>query len=261
MAYVEFELRDFAFQNRIETFSLVNRGHIDVNEFFIDAFNHFEQKVYEIINTHYLAKLSSCFVAVFEKIAFVNGEEIKEYQTLYLHSESEVLDFETDLHIFYRENIIEFVQKKIDDIELRGSGFTLSEIKELNIQISRFEPIAGSSYIELPKVLQCKKAIVNVQNDDNQCFKYAVLSALFPASKNAQRVSKYKRFEHLLDWTGVDFPTKLEDITRFERRNPLISINVYIFDSGEKKVRSLRLTKEMKSNHICTSVSPYKNYQ
>lgn len=226
----------------------MNRGHIDINEFLIDAFNNFEQKIYEIVNVHYLVKLSTCFVAVFEKISFVDGEEIKEYQTLYLHSEPEVLDFETDLSNFYRENIIVFVQKKIDDIELRGSGFTLSEIRELNIQISRFEPIAGSSYIELPKVLKCKKAIVNVQNEDNQCFKYAVLSAIFPASKNAQRVSKYKRFEHLLDWTGVDFPKKFEE--RFEQRNPLVSINVYMFDFKEREIRSLRLTKDIKSNHI-----------
>eukprot|EP01048_Picozoa_sp_COSAG05_P024387 COSAG05_NODE_5712_length_1110_cov_0.680514_2_plen_164_part_00 len=69
-------------------------------------------------------------------------------------------------------------------------------------------------------------AAVNVKNNDEQCFKWAVLSAAFPATKDAQRVSKYQSHEQDLDWTGLTFPVTLHDIEKFERRNE-ISINIY----------------------------------
>ena len=87
----------------------------------------------------------------------------------------------------------------------------------------------GSSYIDLPQQLKLKKAIVNVQNKDQQCFKWSVLAALFPVDKDAQRVSKYTQHEDKLDWTGLTFPVSLQDIPKFERRNH-ISVNVYGFD-------------------------------
>ena len=44
---------------------------------------------------------------------------------------------------------------------------------------------------------------MNVQNKDQECFKWAVLSALFPAGKNAERVGKYKEHHDKLDWSGL----------------------------------------------------------
>ena len=54
---------------------------------------------------------------------------------------------------------------------IRGkSGLVLAEIYSLNINVVRFAPFSGSAYSPLPKFLQNKKAIVNVQNEDDQCF-------------------------------------------------------------------------------------------
>ena len=69
---------------------------------------------------------------------------------------------------------------------------------------------------------------------DNECFKWAVLSALYPASKDAQRVSKYKDIEHDLKFTK--FPMPISDIQRFENMND-ISINVYGCDVSTKDVK------------------------
>ena len=56
----------------------------------------------------------------------------------------------------------------------------------------------------MPQQLKLKKAIVNVQNKDQQCFKWSVLD------KDAQRASKYTQHEDALDWTGLTFPVALE---------------------------------------------------
>ena len=54
----------------------------------------------------------------------------------------------------------------------------LAEIYSLNLNIARFAPYSGSAWFPLPKFLQTKKAIVNVQIDDDGCFEYAIASAL-----------------------------------------------------------------------------------
>ena len=97
------------------------------------------------------------------------------------------------------------------------------------MDVAKYKPLKGSSYIDLPQQLKLKKAIVNVQNKDQQCFKWSVLAALFPVDKDSQRVSKYTQHEDKLDWTGLTFPVSLQDIPKFERRNH-ISVNVYGFD-------------------------------
>ena len=43
--------------------------------------------------------------------------------------------------------------------------------------------MVGSFYIELPKFIGDKKAIVNVKNNDQYCIIWAVLSALYSVEK------------------------------------------------------------------------------
>ena len=46
------------------------------------------------------------------------------------------------------------------------------------------EPLlGGSSYIPLFKFLAAKKAIINLKNDDDECFKWAITRALNPVEK------------------------------------------------------------------------------
>lgn len=239
-----------AFQNRLKTFSLVNIGHSDINHFMIDAFNYFQQQINLILTDESIIKVGACFSAVFEKTNVLPDIEVKEKQTVYIQTRTLIVDFETDLWDFFNEYISVYVMSKIDDFELNGSGFTLSEVKDLVIQVSHYEPFKGSSYIELPKFLKSKRAIINVQNKDNACFKYAILSALYPVANHAERVYNYKPYLNSLDFSGIDFPVEVKQIAKFEQQNSTISVNVYVFDQKDKKIRSLRLTKNVKSNHI-----------
>lgn len=61
----------------------------------------------------------------------------------------------------------------------------------IKVEISR--PIRGASYLPLPAWLANKKAIINAKNTDNQCLKWAIGAALFPApkGKNPNRPSSY----------------------------------------------------------------------
>ena len=79
-----------------------------------------------------------------------------------------------------------------------------------------------------PIKLKNRKAILNIQNRDNQCLRWALGAALFPASRgrNPVRPSSYPT-EHGLNFTGIDFPTLVSQIDRLERQNPNLAINIF----------------------------------
>ena len=63
----------------------------------------------------------------------------------------------------------------------------------------RFWSLGGSSYIPLPDFLAAKKAIVNLKNEDNECFKWAITRALNPVENNIlneliENFEKHQRF-------------------------------------------------------------------
>ena len=131
------------------------------------------------------------------------------------------------------KQMVSAMKEKIPELELRGTGMKLQRVSTLELQMARFKPLKGSSFFPLPEALAAKKAIVNVQNKDQECFKWAVLSALFPAPHKAERVSKYKEHQEKLDWSGLSFPVQLDKIKLFETRNE-ISVNVYGCDVKKK---------------------------
>ena len=82
------------------------------------------------------------------------------------------------------------IENQIDRFTKLASGWTLVDITKFTLHVAKYRPLVGSSYIETPKSLFGKRAIVNVENSDDECFKWAVLSALYPASTNTQRIKK-----------------------------------------------------------------------
>ena len=63
----------------------------------------------------------------------------------------------------------------------------LNEFIKTDIQLAEYIPLPGLKFRELPNYLAKKNALVNVQNTDNSCFRYAVLSALPPCATNPHR--------------------------------------------------------------------------
>ena len=59
------------------------------------------------------------------------------------------------------------------------------------IDISNYEPLAGSSYIILPPELNNpKKGLINLKNKDNEWFKWYHTRFLNPQDKHPQRIKK-----------------------------------------------------------------------
>ena len=77
------------------------------------------------------------------------------------------------------QSSINLVKQKIPNLEARnGSMWVFKKVLTLDLHVGRYQPLKGSPYVPLPENLKLKNAIINVQNDDNACFKWAILSAL-----------------------------------------------------------------------------------
>ena len=122
------------------------------------------------------------------------------------------------------------LQETLEKLTHRGSGWAVVQVRKLWLDIARYQPLRGGSYIPLPPALKNKKAVVNVKNMDDHCLRWALRSALFQAAENPHRPANYPTADGL-DFTGVDAPTPISQIGKVEHQNDL-AINVFGWDKG-----------------------------
>ena len=155
------------------------------------------------------------FTAKFKKGV---SEEDMTYNYGYFHTNIERIMEGADLGSIYNV-MIAMILEKIDKFQNKGSGWQFDSVVSFDINVDPYNPMRGTSYFPLPAKLAAKKAIINVQNkQDNECFKWAVTSAVFPRKKNGQRLDYEMRANsNRFNWEGIDFPTPLNQIDRFEK--------------------------------------------
>ena len=107
-----------------------------------------------------------------------------------------------------------------------GSGHVYQRVGSATIQIAQHQPLVGEHHTELPDFLRKKTAIVNVVNSDNRCFGYAVLSALHPATTNANRPTHYDKFFQQHGLQNLSYPIAQNDIPAIE---DLLQIRINLF--------------------------------
>lgn len=56
---------------------------------------------------------------------------------------------------------------------------------------------------------------------------WSILSALYPADNNTYRVRKHEKYQHSLNFEGIEFPETVRNINKFKSQN-LVSVNVYV---------------------------------
>ena len=85
----------------------------------------------------------------------------------------------------------------------------------------------GSSYLPLPDFIAKRKAVINHQNGDKECFKWSIITAdrWMYIDSHPERVSNLREFADNYDWSGLEFPVSLKQIGMCEAKNN-ISVNV-----------------------------------
>ena len=165
-----------------------------------------------MINTRQTAVklILSCMM---EKVDLNSGEVIAKAAAF--HSKTEVNFESTDSNELFskmKETVLESLAK----FQTQGSYWRFHSILSRNLHTVKYVPLGGSSYIPLPKFLAAKKAIINLKNEDDKCFKWAITQELNPIDKNSESIDKKLREKlQVLNWDGLKFPVNLSDINKF----------------------------------------------
>ena len=165
----------------------------------------------------------------------------------------------------YFDNIFEIINGKIEAWVAEGSGWEVEKIELVYVNVARFQPLRGGTYLPIPTKLKNKKAVTNVQNKDNECLKWAFRSAMFPPpeGKNPNRPSSYPVNDGI-NWSGIIFPTPVKQIDKLEVQNENLAINVFCWENDcvivlhriskkEKRVPriNLMLIESGEKQHYC----------
>ena len=126
------------------------------------------------------------------------------------------------------QRMLVHIKSQTENPKFSDSGFSLDKIMHLHINFHRLVLTRGSSYTELPGWIKSKKAVINPQNKDEECFKWAVIGALHheEIKEDHQRISKLRPYEKQYNWKGLEFPVSIKKIDKFEKNNPGIAVNV-----------------------------------
>jgi len=187
-------------------------------------------------------KVNLVLTCKMERVSITTGDVIT--QDIPFVSRTEVNLEATDVNELYN-NAVDKMMESMAIFLMGGSGWRFVAVQKLDINTVKYQPLKGSSYIPLPKYLADKKAIINLKNEDNQCFKCCLARALNPVGRDSERVTKELRKQtEDLNWNGITFPVPLNETDKFERNNTDLSISVFGYEGSMKPyVYPLRISK------------------
>jgi len=83
----------------------------------------------------------------------------------------------SDLHKWYTKYVIDIILASLEEFQERDSGWALSRILDLTVNVNKFNSLHAGCHIDLPRKIMLKKAVVNVKSLDNACFAWAVVAS------------------------------------------------------------------------------------
>lgn len=162
-----------------------------------------------------------------------------------------IINFNYDFDTIFKL-VISLLLKRIEEFQERDSGWTFLNNSYFEVNINKYQPLSGSKFIPLPSFIKNKKACLNIKNNDKYCFLWCVVAGLYPATRHADRVSSYPRFQDVLNVNDLSFPITFTDIANFEKNNRNINIYVYGLKNNKTVVGPLYKTinKKCRSIHL-----------
>lgn len=232
-----------AFEGRIvRHYKIQNKDNFNLNKFF----SHVKSTVEEVLKTELTRLHFIKFGFVLDTI-FSNVQEELSPRSFITKNSQLMESSNIDLEI---NTCFEELVSKITEHELVGSGWSLFEVKTLNVRVHKHGyGERGSSYIPLPPKIKNTKSCINVQNQTNDCFRYAMLTKFLKNDPHANRPSaKYDEYNCRYNFTGMSYPVSISDIKTFERRNNGVSVNVFGIDESNN-VYPLKVVKNELRDH------------
>ena len=169
-------------------------------------------------------------------------------KTAYFNSKTKTLINENEINEVLQTSRQELI-KAIGQWISEGSGWTIQSVDGHYINLTKYIPLKGSSYIESPTELRnSAKGLINLKNKDDECFRWCHIRYLNPQEKDPQRIKKSdKEFIEKLDYSGIEFPITIKQINKIEKKN---SIRINVFGYEEKQPYPIYISDEKYEDHM-----------
>ena len=153
------------------------------------------------------------------------GKRVSIYKTAFFNGRAKTIikanDIEPKLSMS-RQEILNTIDKWVSE----GSGWVIDRIDSHYINVTTYQPLNGSSYIELPIELQNPaKGLINIKNKDDECFRWCPIRHLNP--------QKTKKGENILKFNN------------FHKQLPVPFVIYADFEAITKKVQGCKQSEEM----------------
>ena len=228
----------------VQSFELENISMGDPRMLFATARNTFTKKSKEILQQKKGGfKANITLIVELKKRILQDGEEAYEFTQPYFNSTTRIILNELDIRDFY-DNAVEEIINRIARWISKGSGWVIVRIHKLYFNVVSYVPLKGRSYFPLPEELRnSRKGLINIKNDDNECFRWCHVRHINPVKKDPQRITQKDRgIAKTLDYSGVTFPVTIRDMSKIEKQNK-ININAYVYNEDGKYVSPIRNSK------------------
>ena len=177
-----------------------------------------------------------------ETLKVIFSKKDSPVKTAYFNSKAQTIINQTEINEALQLSQ-QLILKLIGNWLSEGSGWTILSIENHYLNIVKYEPLKGSSYIQLPQELQnSAKGLINLRNKDDECFRWCHIRHLNPQEKDPQRIKKTdKTFIGQLDYSGIQFPITIKQFNKIEKQN---SINVNVFGYENEQPFPVYVSKE-----------------
>ena len=170
------------------------------------------------------------------------------YKTAYFNSKPKTIINNTEINKSLqssKDHILNMIAQWISE----GSGWTVESVDNHYLNIVQYQPMKASSYIKLPQELRnSAKGLINMKNEDNECFRWCHIRHSNPQDKNPQRIKKSdKEYINKLDYSGIEFPVTTKQYNKIEKQN---EININVFGYENKQPYPIYVSKEKYDNQM-----------
>ncbi|CAB3978273.1 Gastrula zinc finger [Paramuricea clavata] len=142
------------------------------------------------------------------------------------------------------------ILSRIETFQNLGSNWIILNIESHYVNVAMYKPLKGSSYMKLPADISNPKCgLINMKNNDNKCFMWSHVRHVRPKARRGTTITRQDmEFAENLDYEGIDFPVKISDIDKIERKNGM-SISVFGY-KGKKQFYPIRNSKTKYDEHM-----------
>ena len=189
-----------------------------------------------MINDHRIAR-RVWKIQINKHVSFISSRDTGETRIYYVWSDNASIMQGEKTNNIIREIFKSFLHNYHQELKIiKGSDFVFESVDLLDYKLHRARLNRGGSYIKSPKWLEIKKAIINPENDDDECLQWSIISAL-----NYNDIMKkvleniFKKIKH----EDKDFSLHKRDWENFKQNNESIALNFLFLSKDSEEITLL----------------------